>query len=386
MRKLIFSIILLFPILITGCKDNMDETIVLDETNVTTTKDCNVDLEVNNYFQKLDSINKNLIKSSVNSTRGKAEDIGIVAADAYGAYIGAQWGWKNGKGLLGKAALSVGSAVVMAVVCSFMAAVHYNFQFAMNGTSTNSSIIPFNQNYIEFRYVDHKNDVLNSMLTAYEYRLDPQKWMEEHPDMEPPQTSILLTSEIGNLSLLIREENPEGEDSEEENPEEWEGESYLIDAHMIACMHNDALSYLIKGNMCDVFSSEVLELYNIEMLDSQIFDTAMSNVENEMRINDNWWLGPSNPLEFPLETMTLTDEQQLEWCDHTIHSYLNGLSNISFTDSEGPALIRELAGAYINTISGASFITDINKIILFSSITVSAYSCDYWSNYDSLNN
>lgn len=236
--------------------------------------------------------------------------------------------------------------------------------------------IPYNQSYIEFKYIENKNDVLNSVLTTYEYTCDPQKWMEEHPDMEPPLHNMIITSELGDLSYLVREE-----DSDEENAEDLENGTYLIDAHAIGIMHNDALSYLINGNMCDVLSPEVLEMYNIEMIDSQAFDNAMSDLETQIYVDDSWWLRPAHPLETPSEIVTLTEEQQIKWCDNTIQSYFNGLGRISVVDRNESQTLRNLAEMYISTINGASFLSDTNKIILSSSIMVSAYSYEYWCEY-----
>lgn len=372
MKKLVFGFIMTLFILITGCQDNMNETLIVEETNLTSVEDDNQSSEISNYFQKLDSINESVVRSNANITRGKSEDIGIVAADAYGAYLGAKWGWKNGKGLLGKASLSVVSAVAMAAVASFMAAV----QNILTRTCNDGSIIPYNQSYIEFKYIENKNDVLNSVLTTYEYTCDPQKWMEEHPDMEPPLHNMIITSELGDLSYLVREE-----DSDEENAEDLENGTYLIDAHAIGIMHNDALSYLINGNMCDVLSPEVLEMYNIEMIDSQAFDNAMSDLETQIYVDDSWWLRPAHPLETPSEIVTLTEEQQIKWCDNTIQSYFNGLGRISVVDRNESQTLRNLAEMYISTINGASFLSDTNKIILSSSIMVSAYSYEYWCEY-----
>lgn len=312
---------------------------------------------IRSYFDRLQAVNDSLINNASVATRGDLLKNPVVAADVSGAWSGAKWGWKKGKTLKSRVALSVVSGAIMGAVSSYMA----HERSSPRGVKRKVNDIDFS-----IIYVPVKDNSINCVLTSYVFRTEARDWIwHDFSGLQFYDYYYLDPSENNEIELF----------------DEETGETETFDTRLIAAIHNDALNFMMNNDEVMNVTDDMLQLLEIEAIDTPAFDYSMDKMGSLFLDQGvNWIWDIDNPLVEPLENDIFLGEHQQPTMEKTINMFMEGIININM-DVSGITSVINYVDAYNSIIDDAEFMTEDNKVLLKSSILVGAYSLQYWVNY-----
>ncbi len=292
-----------------------------------------------------------------NNTRVSREDIAIAGADLSGAWVGAKWGWKHGKGIVGKVALSIASAAFLGVISSFCAM--YGLELFPYNVLKYDYLYPYNMSVLSEK-------TLNAVVASYLHRTGKDAWFDCNLDnLEFIDYSVLHPQYNINFTLY-----------DDETQEYVEMSTYLI-----ASIHNDAVKTIVDNKVPIIINDSMLQELDLDKLNINNLSNNIDKLDNCFKTYGNDWIWRSDiQLEEPINFGSLPDNDSESISETTIRLFTDGIKNVSTTSGIGDRQIKEFVEAYIDNINETDFIVDAEKALMISTIFVSSFSYQYWFN------